>query len=151
MRQGTRICARRNFLVVLGAAATAPSVACSGQAGVDPDPIGDVSAGNVDALPEGTLRPVGTRPVAIGRDADGLYAMTLTCTHEGCNMAVQGRVDISGLACGCHGARFDANGEVKSGPAPDPLAHFEVEIDQAGEITIHGDRQVSASTRTPVV
>ena len=150
MQEGTRPCARRHFLVVLGAAAAVPTAACSDPSGVEPAKIGDVSAGNVSGLPEGTLLAVGNAPVAIGRDANGLYAMTLTCTHEGCNIALDGSVDISEVHCGCHGARFDGNGNVKSGPAPDPLVHFAVEVDAAGNILIRGDQRVGSNVRTPV-
>ena len=150
MQQGPRTCARRHFLVVLGAAAAAPASGCSDPGGVEPDPIGDVPAGNVSALSVGSLHSVGTTPVAIGRDAGGLYALTLTCTHEGCNIALDGRVDITGIYCACHGARFDANGNVQGGPAPDPLVHFAVEVDQTGEILIRGGQRVDASVRTPV-
>jgi Rieske Fe-S protein len=144
------VCARRRFLLVVGGTAVAQSVACSDPGGVEPEPIGDVAAGNISDLPEGSLRAVGSTPVAIGRDADGVYALTLTCTHEGCNMATSGTVDFQGIRCGCHGARFSANGKVVGGPAPDPLLHFAVEIDATGEIMIRGDQRVDASARTTV-
>ena len=145
------ICARRRFLMVVGGTAFANSLGCSDPGGVGPEPIGDVSAGNVRDLPEGSLRSVGSTPVAIGRDSNGVYALTLTCTHEGCNIALDGSVDFEGIHCGCHGARFSGNGDVRGGPAPDPLVHFAVEIDAAGEIMIRGEQRVSAETRTPVV
>lgn len=142
---------RRGFLVVVSGTAVASALGCSDPGGVDPEPIGDVPAGNVSDLPEGSLRAVGSTPVAIGRDSNGVYAMTLTCTHEGCNIAIHGSVDFEGIRCSCHGARFSANGAVRGGPAPDPLVHFAVEIDTSGEIMIRGEQRVSAETRTPVV
>jgi len=145
------ICDRRGFLVVVGGTTFASALGCSDPAGVEPEPIGDVPAGNVSDLPEGSLRAVGSTPVAIGRDSNGVYAMTLTCTHEGCNIALHGSVDMQGVRCSCHGARFSANGAVRSGPAPDPLVHFAVEIDTGGEIMIRGEQRVSTNTRTPVV
>ena len=122
---------------------------CS-SAGVAPEQVGDVPAGNISGLPIDTLRAVGSRAVAIGRDANGVYAMTLTCSHAGCNMAVDGTVAFSGVYCRCHGSSFSNSGSVLGGPAPDPLEHFAVELDSAGELTIHGGQNVSATTRTPV-
>lgn len=145
------MCGRRRFLMVVSGAAVANALGCSDPGGVGPEPIGDVPAGNVRDLAEGSLRSVGSTPVAIGRDSNGVYAMTLTCTHEGCNMATDGTVAMQGIRCSCHGARFSANGDVRGGPAPDPLVHFAVEIDAAGEIMIRGEQRVDAEVRTPVV
>ena len=140
---------RRCFLTVLGGSALVGVGACS-SAGVGPDAIGDVSAGNISDLPISTLRAVDAKPVAIGRDENGVYAMTLTCSHQGCNMASDGTVSFSGVYCDCHGSQFTNNGSVVSGPAPDPLQHFAVEVDATGALTIRGGQSVSASTRTAV-
>src|SRR5262245_22829940 len=139
---------RRRFLRLLGAGAALP--ACSAGGGAAPDPVGEVSAGSASALPVGTLRAVGSSPVCIGRDSGGVYAMTLTCTHQGCNIAVGGRVSAEGVECGCHGSRFDANGNVTNGPATDPLQHFAVSADAAGNLTIHGGQSVDSGTRLKV-
>ncbi|HEY4157824.1 MAG TPA: Rieske 2Fe-2S domain-containing protein [Polyangiaceae bacterium] len=141
---------RRRFLRVL-AGSTVVGVAGCGSAGVGPAPIGDVPAGNVSDLPVDTLRPLGNGiPGAIGRDAGGVYALTLTCSHAGCNMATDGTVSFAGMDCSCHGSHFDNNGDVTGGPAPDPLQHFAVEIDSAGMMTVHGGQYVSPSVRTLV-
>lgn len=143
---------RRGFLTVLGGSALAgTALACSGQGGAGPEPFGDVSAGNLRDLPTGTLKAnSGSAQVAIGRDDAGVYALTLTCTHQACNMAVQGRVDFRGISCTCHGSLFSNNGDVLSGPANAPLQHFAVSIDAAGDLTIHGGQFVAASLRTAV-
>jgi cytochrome b6-f complex iron-sulfur subunit len=147
---------RRRFLRVLaaGTAVGSLNVACSGSDGVGPDPIGDVQAGNIQDLSDSSLRAVVVSgralPVAIGRDANGVYAMTLTCTHQGCNMGVNGSVMFSRVICTCHGSTFDGNGNVLGGKAKNPLVHFAVEIDASGNMTIHGDQEVAADTRTAV-
>ena len=142
---------RRRFLSVLSSAvATAPLFGCS-SAGRPPAAIGKVQAGLATSFPVGSLESIGTLPVALGHDAGGFYALTLTCTHEGCNMAQQGIVSGSGIVCQCHGASYNANGHVLGGPAPEDLTHFAVIIDAAtGAVTIDGDTTVSASVRTPV-
>jgi Rieske Fe-S protein len=88
--------------------------------------------------------------VAVGRDGSGLYALTLTCTHAGCNMAVDGSVSPNGIDCACHGSQFDANGKVTRGPAQEALTHYAVTVDASGAVTVHGDQTVAATVRTPV-
>jgi cytochrome b6-f complex iron-sulfur subunit len=138
---------RRRFLTVVAAGTASVATGCGG----GDDPItGPVAAGNVKDLPENTLRAVGDQPVAIGRDAGGVYAMTLVCTHEDCNIGTEGSVAFSGLICGCHSSKFDANGAVTGGPAESPLEHYQVDIDGAGEMTIQGGTVVASDTRTAV-
>jgi len=146
---------RRRFLQVLavGAATTAAAgalSACSGQNGAAaPEPVGDVTAGNVSSLQEGTVKAVSGSPVFVGRDSNGLYAMTTTCTHAGCDMS-SGQAISTKIVCSCHGSEFDLNGDVVNGPANSPLVHYAVSLAADGTITVHGTQEVSASTRTPV-
>jgi len=139
---------RRVFLCT--SAAMGLSLGCASGSGSEPEAFGSVAAGNVSTLPVGTLRAVAGAPVIVGRDASGLYAMTSTCTHEGCDMAADGQIGSNGVFCGCHGSRFDANGGVLQGPANAPLVHFAVSVDAAGNVTVDGSAKVAASTRTAV-
>src|SRR6185369_16035165 len=135
---------RRAFvLCTLGSAACALAASCGSKSGA-PAPFGDVSAGNVKDLPVGTLQRVGSEPVFIARDAGGLYALTSTCTHAGCEVEAQGSGASAALLCPCHGSQFDRSGAVTRGPAGSPLVHFAVEVDSAGNVTIHGAIQVDA-------
>ena len=141
---------RRVFLkVVGGGVAAAPLLACS-SAVPEPDAVGQVDAGLTSSYPVGSLEAIGTLAVALGHDQGGFYALTLTCTHQGCNIATRGAVSGTGIACGCHGASFDANGHVRGGPARADLTHFAVKIDAAtGDVTIDGNTRVAADVRTP--
>ena len=145
------VCSRRVALKVLASSGAAGAFvsACGAPSGTQPTPVGTIEAGLVTDYPVGSLEPVGTLPLAVGRDAKGLYAMSLTCTHTGCNMAQDGNVSPGGVVCGCHGSRFDVNGAVTRGPAQDDLAHFAVTVDASGTITVHGDQTVGATSRTP--
>ena len=138
---------RRRFLALAGSAVAVTG--CSA-ANVGPAQVGDVPAGTLASLGTGSLRPVDGLPVCIGRDDQGVYAMTLTCTHEGCDIGQQGTVSPQGLACDCHGSQFDANGGVVRGPATQPLDHFAVTADPTGNLTIHGGQIVGASQRLAV-
>jgi nitrite reductase/ring-hydroxylating ferredoxin subunit len=141
---------RRHLLQVLavGAASTAGGLcACSGASG-DPEPFGDVTAGKLADLELNTLQQIPGAPAFIARDAGGLYAMTTTCSHEGCDLS-DGIRTASSVTCRCHRSQFDLNGAVLSGPASSPLAHFQVELGSDGTITVHGATKVDASVRTP--
>lgn len=143
---------RRHFLQVLavGAASTAGILgACSGQNNGSPEPVGDVVAGNVSNIQSGTVQSVPGQAVFIGRDSGGLYAMTTTCTHAGCDLAT-GQTISGDITCHCHGSVFDLNGGVVNGPANAPLTHYAVSLAADGTITIHGGQTVGASTRTAV-
>ena len=135
---------RRTFLKLLGS--TAAANACTA-GGVPPAQVGNVAAGNASALTEPSLAVVRGEPVCIGRDAKGIYAMTLICTHQGCDIGQNGTVSPSGLFCRCHGSEFDADGNVVRGPAPSPLAHFAVSEDAMGNLTVNTDVEVDPSTR----
>jgi len=134
---------RRTFLKLLAAA---PLTACAAKSG-EPASFGDVSAGNVSDTSVGMLSDVAGAPALLARDEAGLYAMTITCTHEGCDVSP---TSDNSLYCPCHGSRFDSNGKVLAGPAGSPLVHFSVTLGADGTITIHGKEQVAASVRTPV-
>jgi cytochrome b6-f complex iron-sulfur subunit len=143
---------RRRFLEVIVHGSALAGAACLGAAcaGGTPQPTGPIAAGNVATLPVGSLKVVPGSPLAIGRDAQGVYAMTLVCTHAGCDMASDGSVSAQGITCSCHGSRFDANGAVRQGPAKAALEHFAVIISSAGEITVDADRTVDAMVRAAV-
>jgi Rieske Fe-S protein len=144
------VCSRRRLLIQGVAFGT--TVACGGNppGGSDPEAFGTVSAGSLSDMPVGTLKALSSAPALLGRDAKGLYAMSSTCTHEGCDMIAEGRVTDNGVICQCHGSRFDANGDVVVGPATEPLAHFAVIVDAAGNISVDGAKRVGASIRTAV-
>ena len=58
-----------------------------------------------------------------------VYGLSAVCTHRGCtgqdNWVIQDEV----VVCACHGSQFSFDGEVVKGPATEPLATFEVKIE----------------------
>ncbi len=133
----------KTVAAVAGAAASGALVACG-------PPFGVVSAGSASALAVGDVKVVPGASAAIARDAQGVYAMTLVCTHAGCDMSLDGLVSASGIDCTCHGSRFDVDGNVLSGPASSPLQHYQVTADAQGNLTIDGNAPVPATTRLAV-
>jgi len=71
---------------------------------------------------------VGTTPaMVINRPGGGFIALSRICTHLGC------LVDYSKaenrIICPCHGAIFDLEGNVVSGPPPRPLPRVPLQVE----------------------
>ena len=100
--------------------------------------------GSLASFPAGTWQQVGQ--AIIGHDANGLFAFTAICTHQGC---LVGPPNSKGATtCPCHGSQFDGNGDVTQGPAGSPLVHFAVAV-CGGEVYVDPRTEVPAATRTP--
>ncbi len=52
------------------------------------------------------------RPVAVFRDAAGVFAISRVCTHLGCII----QPSAAGFDCPCHGSKFKADGTLIGGP-----------------------------------
>jgi cytochrome b6-f complex iron-sulfur subunit len=138
---------RRRFLQVVATGGAAVGVACLAAACAPTGPTGTIQAGNVSDLGVPSLKAVPNESLAVGRDANGVYALSLICTHAACDMETQGSVSPEGIVCFCHGSQFTANGAVLSGPAGSPLEHYEVTISAQGAISVNADKTVDAATR----
>lgn len=84
------------------------------------------------------------RAVVIFRDDDGVYAISKVCTHLGCIV----RSTSDGFECPCHGSRFAADGSVTKGPAPQPLAWYQV-TGANGEYVVDEGMTVPPGTKEP--
>ncbi len=86
---------------------------------------GDVDSVNEIAAGEGAVLRDGLRKIAVYRDAQGgLHAVSAKCTHLGC--AVHWNSAERSWDCPCHASRFDIEGNVLHGPAPEPLEKVEL-------------------------
>ncbi len=59
-------------------------------------------------------------------DPHGNKAISLTCTHQGCSVNKEVAANGDGFLCPCHGAAYNGQGKVLSGPAQENLAQFKV-------------------------
>lgn len=82
------------------------------------------------------------RSVALFRDAGGVYAVSLVCTHLGCIVKSQ----ADGFECPCHGSRFQSDGSVTKGPAPKPLPWHKVSA-AGGGFVVDEDVTVPPGTK----
>ncbi len=92
-------------------------------------PLGDV--------PVGATRPVvyAGSPVLVMRSAEGVVALSMICTHLGCQ--VQWQEGNQQFYCPCHQGKFDRNGDVISGPPPVALDRIAARI--AGDRIVVGE------------
>ena len=124
----------RAGLVTMGVAAAGVLAACGGSDA--PSGGSDASSG---AAAGGALAQLSDIPVGgaiSAEDADGkpiillqpeegtVVALSAVCTHQQCTVAPDG----AELKCPCHGSVYDLTGANVSGPAPSPLAQFDVHV-----------------------
>jgi cytochrome b6-f complex iron-sulfur subunit len=82
------------------------------------------------------------RNVALTRDADGVFAVSLICTHLGCIV----KPTATGFSCPCHGSQFGPDGTVVRGPAPTPL-HWVKVTGSGHEFTVDESEDVPQGTK----
>jgi nitrite reductase/ring-hydroxylating ferredoxin subunit len=105
-----------------------------------------IDVGGASSFAEGTATYFSTYRMYVARDAGGLYALSANCTHRG--TAVQDKTTY--FYCPSHGARFDMNGGIISGPVSVPLPHFAMCVLDNGNVAVDKTRTVSPSDRLSV-
>ncbi len=68
-----------------------------------------------------------TPVLVINRPGAGFIALSRVCTHLGC--LVDFNKAQSRIICPCHGAVFDLDGKVLSGPPPRPLPKIPLKVE----------------------
>ena len=93
-------------------------------------------------LPAGTLLAVtrGSERICLFNQGGRIRAVHDLCTHQAFPMS-EGTLEADGtIECAWHGARFDcATGEVRQGPAAEPLTMYEVRVE--GDDILVGPRR----------
>ncbi|NIJ11665.1 Rieske Fe-S protein [Saccharomonospora amisosensis] len=99
-----------------------------GQPGQNLTSLSDVPVGGATAV----TTPDGQDAVVSRPSANEVAAFSAICTHQGCKVDPQG----AELRCPCHGSVFDAfTGEVRRGPADQPLPEINVRVDNGRIVT----------------
>ncbi|SRR5579884_3352880 len=81
-------------------------------------------------LVDTSVTPDGTPILVIRQNATTYTALSMMCTHQGCQVNPPSGGTIY---CSCHGSRFDLHGNVLSGPAPSPLTNYGVSLNAAAK------------------
>ncbi len=77
------------------------------------------------------------------RNANAFHVISAICTHLGCNVQWKG----TEFDCPCHGSRFNPDGTVISGPAPQPLSWFEANESPDGFLQVDTAEPVARGFR----
>jgi cytochrome b6-f complex iron-sulfur subunit len=140
---------RRSFLSLsaIGSFFTALALAAAGafrlpNPTVLPGPVRRYKIGPLERFPVDSPTPMPEQNFVIFRDAKGFYAISTTCTHLGCTVAITAQ----GFACPCHGSKFDASGRVVGGPAPRALPWLELSRAADGQLIVFADNEVPPGT-----
>jgi cytochrome b6-f complex iron-sulfur subunit len=80
-------------------------------------------------------------------NADGLLALSRTCTHMGCTVPWKQGEDC--FHCPCHGSKFDRNGVRFAGPAKRPLALAKLAVQTSGDIVVSPHEQTDRQEYEP--
>lgn len=102
-------------------------------------------AGTPDEYPVGSTTVFSDKRVALNRDPDGLYALSMTCTHLGCT--VRWFQTDAMFRCPCHGSRYLRDGVRFYGPAPRPLDNFQVSLAPDGTLVVDRGKVIARTTR----
>jgi len=99
----------------------------------EPEPQTRFDLGPVDNFPPGSRTPEPQANAVVLNRPEGLSALSLVCPHLGC--IVQLKQD--GYACPCHGSRFDLNGQLRNGPASQPMRMLHHETSPDGHLILY--------------
>ena len=111
-----------------------------------PDPSAQFKIGPAQDFPLGSCRVFDNEKVAVFRDGDGIYALSLVCTHLGCIVTYNDSDER--FDCPCHGSKFTLEGKVTKAPAPRSLDWFQVTQLPSGQLMV--DRGVTIPMGTKV-
>ena len=81
-------------------------------------------------LQDTSVQPNGTPILVIRQNSSSYTALSMLCTHSGCQV----NPPSSGtIYCGCHGSMFDLHGNVLRGPAGSPLTNYGVTLNASAK------------------
>ena len=140
---------RRDFLGLAAIAATAMAFFVSilgmlklPKAAVLASPAKKFNVSLPDGLADGEAFVPPGRSAAVFRDSEGVYAISIVCTHLGCIV----KATPEGFACPCHGSGFAKDGAVTKGPAPKPLPWLKV-TKNGSVYLVDEEKKVPAGTK----
>ncbi len=139
--------ARRDFLGIASMATAGAAIFGSllgmlrlAKPRVLPEASARVRVGKPSDYAAGTSKVLTSHNVLMIRNEQGIAALSLVCTHLGCIV----EPDASGFKCPCHGSKFNADGTVVAGPAPEPLHWLSIGQTADGSLIVDKELTVPA-------
>lgn len=108
------------------------------------EPSPRFAVGNPKTFPENSVTTLKTRKIFVVHDGNSFKAISVVCQHLGC--AVEFSKEKNIFECPCHGSKYYRNGVNFAGPAPRPLSHFEIVLDDAGKLVVDTSKIVPLET-----
>ncbi|MGI8607944.1 MAG: ubiquinol-cytochrome c reductase iron-sulfur subunit [Candidatus Dormibacteria bacterium] len=105
-------------------------------------------AGAPEDYPVGSTTIFSDKRIALNRDIDGFYAVSLICTHLGCTP--RWFQNDSMFRCPCHGSRYLRDGVRFYGPAPRPMDVVQVGVSPDGQLFVDRGKIVARTERQAV-
>ena len=105
-------------------------------------------AGAPDDYPVGSTTIFSDKRIALNRDVDGFYAVSLICTHLGCTPRWFQNDNM--FRCPCHGSRYLRDGVRFFGPAPRPMDVVKVGQSPDGQLFVDRGKIVQRTVRLGV-
>jgi cytochrome b6-f complex iron-sulfur subunit len=113
------------------------------------EPPTKFKAGKPEDYPPGSVTKEVDRKVYIVRAKEGyFYTLSAVCTHLGC--ITNWKPDQGIIACPCHGSKFDTEGNRIAGPAPRPLPHYSIVLNDQGRLVVDKSAVVNDETTLKV-
>lgn len=85
---------------------------------------------NGQFIVDSSVTPDGTPILIIRQSASSYTALSMLCTHQGCQVQ---QPSGGTIFCTCHGSEFDLHGNVIQGPAPSPLTNYGVTLNASAQ------------------
>jgi menaquinol-cytochrome c reductase iron-sulfur subunit len=161
---------RRDFLMKLGIGAGVAGIGAQAGASlrslvpnVSYDAPTTVKLGPPAEFPDG-LKFLPDERLFVIREGNTFHAMSAVCTHLGCTVRAEAlaqpqTMSVEGASlrvthrflCPCHGSVYTGDGGNVSGPAPRPLAWYELSVAvDDGQLVVDLAREVERSFRLTV-
>ena len=107
---------------------------------VFPESSSKVKLGPPDRFPVGSVTYFSRHQLWLFREEQGFHAISTVCPHLGC---IVERTKDGDYHCPCHGSKFDDQGRVQGGPAPQGLAWVRLGMSPEGQLTADKLTEVS--------
>ncbi|MBT4287791.1 MAG: ubiquinol-cytochrome c reductase iron-sulfur subunit [Deltaproteobacteria bacterium] len=94
-------------------------------------------AGKIKDFNSGKVKnmQMGEKKISLIKEHNKLYALVRTCTHMGC--IPNFNASENAFVCPCHGSKFDIQGNVLRGPAPEPLYRASLSVNKKGRVEVN--------------